>query len=73
MKKVAAMPIYGKTLKIFSGTKWPITLKLDMQHYGLGSTKFVQMMTCGWTWSEEVCVVLGLFSSDTDLKLTTLY
>ena len=27
---MAAMPIYGKTL--FSGTKRPLTLKLDMQH-----------------------------------------
>ena len=34
---MAAMPIYGKkTLKIFfSGTKWPMTLKLGMQHWVL--------------------------------------
>ena len=33
MTKMAAMPIYGKNLKkIFSGTKTPMTLKLDMQH-----------------------------------------
>ena len=33
MIKVAATPIYGKTLKIFfSGTKRPMTLKVDMQH-----------------------------------------
>ena len=33
MTKMAAMPIYGKNLKkIFSGTKTPTTLKLDMQH-----------------------------------------
>ena len=29
-----AMPIYGKNLKkiFFSGTKWPMTFKLGMQH-----------------------------------------
>ena len=33
MTKMAAMPIYNKTLKIFfSGTKRPKTLKLGMQH-----------------------------------------
>ena len=32
MTKMAAMPIYGKSLeKIFSGTKWLMTLKLGMQ------------------------------------------
>ena len=31
--KMAAMPIYGKTLKIFfSGIKRPMTLKVDMHH-----------------------------------------
>ena len=36
MTKMAAMPLYGKTLKIFfSGTKTPMTLKLDMQHWVL--------------------------------------
>ena len=32
MTQMATMPIYGKHLKIISGTKRPITLKLDMQH-----------------------------------------
>ena len=33
MTKMAAMPIYVSTLKIFfSGTKRPMTLKLSMQH-----------------------------------------
>ena len=34
---MATMPIYGKNLKkiIFSGTKWPITLKVGMQHWVL--------------------------------------
>ena len=33
MTNMAAMPIYGKTIKIFfSGTKRPMTLKLGMQH-----------------------------------------
>ena len=34
MTKMAAMPIYGKNLKkiFFSRTKWPMTLKLGMQH-----------------------------------------
>ena len=33
MAKMAAMPIYGKDLKIFfSGTKMLMTLKLGMQH-----------------------------------------
>ena len=36
MTKMAAMPIYGKNLiKIFSGTKRPMTLKLGMQHWVL--------------------------------------
>ena len=36
MTKMAATPIYGKTLKIFfSGTKRPMTLKLGMQHWVL--------------------------------------
>ena len=30
MNNVVATPIYGKTLKIFSKTKWPMTLKLSM-------------------------------------------
>ena len=36
--KMAAMPIHGKmvkTLKIFSRTKSPMILKLDMEHRGL--------------------------------------
>ena len=32
MTKTAAMPIYGKTLKIFFETKRLMTLKLGMQH-----------------------------------------
>ena len=33
MTNMAVMPIYGKTLKIFSsGTKRPMTLKLGMEH-----------------------------------------
>ena len=32
MTKMAAMPIYGKDLLIFSGTKGLMTLKLGMQH-----------------------------------------
>ena len=37
MTKMAAMPIYGKNLKkiFFSGTKWPMILKLGMQHWVL--------------------------------------
>ena len=36
MTKMAAMPIYGKHLKIFfSGTKRPMTLKLGVQHWVL--------------------------------------
>ena len=33
LSNMAAMPIYVKTLKIFSGTKRPMTLKLCMQHW----------------------------------------
>ena len=37
MTKIAAMSIYGKTLKkIFSGTKRAMILKLGMQHRKLG-------------------------------------
>ena len=32
MTKMAAMPIYGKNCKIFSGTKRPMTLDLGMHH-----------------------------------------
>ena len=33
MTKMAAMPIYGKNpSKIFSGTGWPISMKLGMKH-----------------------------------------
>ena len=40
MTKMAATPIYGKNpLKIFSGTKGPMTLGLGMQHWGLGPNK----------------------------------
>ena len=36
MTKMAAMPIYGKNLKIIvSGTNWPMTLKVDMQYWVL--------------------------------------
>ena len=35
MTKMATMPIYGKTLKIFFGTKRPMTLKFCMLHWVL--------------------------------------
>ena len=37
MTKLAAMPIYGITFKkiSFSGTKWPMTLNVGMQHWVL--------------------------------------
>ena len=36
MTKMAAMPIYGKTLlNISSGTSWPISMKLGMSQLGL--------------------------------------
>ena len=35
MTKMAAMPIYGKTIKIFSRTGRPMLLRLRMQHWGL--------------------------------------
>ena len=51
MITVAAMTIYGKyPSKLFSETKRPMTLKLDMQ-WDSSPTKFVQMMTFGWPWS----------------------
>ena len=37
---MAAMPIYGKNpLKIFSKSNWPITFKLDIQHWVFGPYK----------------------------------
>ena len=40
MTKMATTPIYDKNpLKIFSGTKGPMTLGLGMQHWGLGPDK----------------------------------
>ena len=47
MTKKADMPIYGKNLKNFSGTKRPMTLKLGMHIGCLSTTKFVQTMTLG--------------------------
>ena len=42
------MPIYGKNpVEIFSETVWQMTLKLCIQYWALGSTRFVQMMTLG--------------------------
>ena len=36
MIKMVAMPIYGKNLlKIFFGTNWLMSLKLDIQHWAL--------------------------------------
>ena len=35
MTKMAATPIYGNNLQIFSGTGSPMILKLGMQHQGL--------------------------------------
>ena len=40
MTKMAAMPIYGKNLKIFSRTKRPMTLKPGMQHWLLEYYQF---------------------------------
>ena len=40
MTKMATTPIYGKNpLKIFPGTKGPMTLGLGMQYWGLGPNK----------------------------------
>ena len=40
MASMAAMPIYGKSLKIvFSGTKRPMTLKVDMQQLVLEQSR----------------------------------
>ena len=49
MTNVAAMPIYAKNLKknFFSGTKRPMTLKVDMRHRYPSTTKFFQMMNPG--------------------------
>ena len=48
MTKMATMPIYSKTFKIFfSGTKRPMTLKLGMQHWLLEYYQVCSMMTLG--------------------------
>ena len=47
MTQMASMPIYGKHFKIISGTKRPITLKLDMQHRVFECYQVCQMMTLG--------------------------
>ena len=45
--QMAAMPICGKNLSnIFSGTSGPISMKLEMLHFGL-LPFFFQMMTLG--------------------------
>ena len=41
--KNTAMPIYGKTLKIFSRTKKAFRFNLGIKHRDLRSTKFVQI------------------------------
>ena len=47
MINMATMPIYGKTLNIFSGTKRPMTLKVGSSIGFSSTTKFVQVMTMG--------------------------
>ena len=53
MTKLAAMPIYGENLKkdIFSRTKRPMTMKIDMQHwvleyYQVRSNEIPGTLTC---------------------------
>ena len=49
MTRMATAPIYGKSsLNIFfSETKRPLALGLGMCHWGVGPTRFAQMMTQG--------------------------
>ena len=48
---MATVPMYGKNyLKVFSGTKRLMSLKLGIQHQELWVSKFVQMMILGWPW-----------------------
>ena len=43
------LPIWEKPLKIFLfGTDWPISLKLDIQHWALGYYQVCSMMSQGW-------------------------
>ena len=52
MTNMAAMPIYGKTLKKSSSlepnSQWPRKLVCNIGYSS--TTKFVQMMTLGWPW-----------------------
>ena len=51
MTKMAATPIYGENpLKIFSGTKWPMTLGLGGQHWGLRPNKICSNDDLGLTF-----------------------
>ena len=68
MTNMAAMPIYDKTLKIFSGTKRPMTLKVCIQHWVLEYyqvclngvprlTLFygkVKLVPCVFVWEKKV-------------------
>ena len=45
MTKMATMPIYDKTLKIFSRTNGPLTMKLGVQLVLASSPKIVELMT----------------------------
>ena len=64
MTKMAAMPIYGKNLiKIFSGTKRPMTLKLGMQHWVL---EYYQVCSNDYP---ELTLTLTLFMVGSNLVL----
>ena len=58
MTKVAAMNIYGKkpTKIFFSETEWPMTLKLGIQHWGLG---FYQVCSHDDPWLTLTCFIQG--------------
>ena len=56
MTKVAAMPVYGKPLKIFfSRTKRPMTLKLGMQHWVLEYYQVCSNDGPGWVDLDLFC------------------
>ena len=66
MTKMAATPIYGNNpLKIFSGTKGPMTLGLGVQHCGLGPNK-----VCS---NDDIGLTMTIFTAKVKFASLSLY
>ena len=63
MTKMATMPIYGKNPSkiFFSGTIGPMTLKLGIQHWGLGPYKNYSNDELGLTFTARSTLLPNAF------------